>query len=105
LVHLAQELPGVGREGLDVAPLALGVDGVEGERRLAGAREPGEHDEPVARKLEVDVAQIVLARASDPDRVGRVRHGHPWYPDRRPTERMFVRTVTGVRPAAVSPGS
>ena len=31
LVHLAQELPGVGREGLDVAALALGVNGVEGQ--------------------------------------------------------------------------
>jgi len=36
LVHLPEELAGVGREGLDVAPLALGVDRVEGERRLAG---------------------------------------------------------------------
>ena len=37
LLHLAQELAGVGGERLDVAPLALGVDGVEGERRLARA--------------------------------------------------------------------
>ena len=29
LVHLAEELPGVGREALDVAALAFGVDGVE----------------------------------------------------------------------------
>jgi hypothetical protein len=35
LVHLAQELAGVGREGLHVAALALGVDGVEGEGGLA----------------------------------------------------------------------
>jgi hypothetical protein len=30
-VHLAKELPRVGREALDVTPLSLGVDGVEGE--------------------------------------------------------------------------
>ena len=32
LRQLIEELPGVSREGLDVATLALGVDGVEGER-------------------------------------------------------------------------
>jgi hypothetical protein len=31
LLHLAQELPGVGRQGLEVAPLAFLVDGVEGQ--------------------------------------------------------------------------
>ena len=39
LLHLLEELPRVGRERLDVAPLALGVERVEGERRLARARE------------------------------------------------------------------
>ena len=38
LVHLAEELAGVGGQRLDVAALALGVDGVEGQRRLARAR-------------------------------------------------------------------
>ena len=37
LVHLAEELPGVRRQRLDVAALALGEDRVEGEARLAGA--------------------------------------------------------------------
>ncbi len=31
LLHLAQELAGVGGEGLDITPLSLGVDGVEGQ--------------------------------------------------------------------------
>ena len=35
LVHLTQELPRVRRQRLDVAPLALGEDGVEGQTRLA----------------------------------------------------------------------
>ena len=38
--ELVEELPGVGREGFDVAALALGVDGVEGERRFARAERP-----------------------------------------------------------------
>ena len=64
-VDLAEELPGVGGERLHVAALALGEDGVEGEARLAGSREPGEHDERVARDVQVDVAQVVHAGASN----------------------------------------
>src|SRR5690606_37120666 len=36
-VHLPEELPRMGRERLDVAPLTLGEDRVEGETGLAGA--------------------------------------------------------------------
>ena len=70
LVHLAEELAGVGRQRLDVAALALGVDRVERERRLARARQAGEDDELVARQLERDVLQVVLAGAPDDERVG-----------------------------------
>ncbi len=65
LVHLTQELAGVGGQRLDVAALAFGVDGVEGERRLARPRQAGEDDEPVARQLERDVAQVVLSSPAD----------------------------------------
>jgi hypothetical protein len=40
LVHLPEELPRVGAQRLDVAALALGVDRVEGERRLARPDSP-----------------------------------------------------------------
>ena len=69
LVHLPQELAGVGRQRLDVAPLPLGVDRVEGERRLARARQAGDHDEAVARQRQRDVLQVVLAGAGDDDGV------------------------------------
>ena len=69
LVHLPQELPRVGRQRLHVAPLPLGVDRVEGKARLAGARQPGDDDERVARQAEVEVLQVVLARPRDDDRV------------------------------------
>ncbi len=65
LVHLAEELPRVGRQRLDVSPLALGVDGVEGERRLARAREAGQHDQPVAWQVDREVLQVVLARPAN----------------------------------------
>jgi hypothetical protein len=40
LLHHRQELPRVGRQRLDVAALALGIDGVEGQRALAGPGQP-----------------------------------------------------------------
>ena len=53
LLHLLEELARVGRQRLDVAALPLGVDGVEGERRLSRARQPGDHHQLVARDLDV----------------------------------------------------
>ena len=40
LLHLLEELPRVGRQRLDVAPLPFGVNRVEGERRLARPDRP-----------------------------------------------------------------
>ncbi len=67
LVHHGEELARVRRQRLDVAALALGVQGVEGERGLARARQARDHDQPVARDVEVEVAQVVRARPADPD--------------------------------------
>ncbi len=70
LLHHLEELPRIGRERLDVAPLALGIDRVERERRLARARQARDHHQPVARDVDVDVLQIVLARPVDRDHAG-----------------------------------
>ena len=43
LLHQLEELARIGRQALDVAPLALGVDRVEGEARLARAGQAGDH--------------------------------------------------------------
>ena len=69
LLHHRQELARVGRQRLDVAALALGVDGVEGERGLAGAGQAGDDDQLVARQVEVDVLEVVGARAANADHV------------------------------------
>src|SRR5271167_2016101 len=66
-LHLVKELAGVGGKRLDVTALAFGVDGVEGERRLARAAEAGDHGQRVARNLDVNVFQIVLARPAHRD--------------------------------------
>ena len=65
LVHLAEELPGVGRQRLDVPALALGEDRVKGQARLPGPGQPGEHDQRITRQVERDVLEVVLARAAD----------------------------------------
>src|SRR5205823_1318833 len=69
LVHLAEELAGVGAQALDVAPLTFRVEGVEGERGLAGPGETGDHHELIAGYLQVDVLEVVLTRALDEDSV------------------------------------
>ena len=49
------------------APLPFGIDRVEGERRLAGPAHAGDDDQLVARNLDVDVLQVVLAGAVNLD--------------------------------------
>jgi hypothetical protein len=68
--ELVEELARVAREALDITSLALGVERVEGEARLAGAGGAGDHDQLVARDREVDGLQVVGARAVDRDLFG-----------------------------------
>ena len=65
LVHLAEELPGVRGQRLDVPALALGEDRVEGQAGLARAGQPGEHDQGVPGQVERHVLEVVLARTAD----------------------------------------
>jgi hypothetical protein len=71
LLDAFEELAGVGRERLDVAALAFGVDGVERERGLAGARDAGDDGEGVVRDVHVHALEVVGAGSSDGDVVGR----------------------------------
>ena len=75
LVHLAQELARVGGQRLHVAALALGVDRVEGEARLAGARQARDHDQRIARQPQVEVLEVVLAGAGYDDLATRIHCG------------------------------
>jgi hypothetical protein len=73
-VHALQELAGVGGERFDVATLAFGVKGIEGERGFARAADPGDDDELVERNVEVDVFQVVDPHAAEAD---SLVHGSP----------------------------
>src|SRR5688500_1502369 len=66
-LHPFEELPGVCGERLDVAPLAFGIDGVEGEGGFSGARRPGDDCEGAAGNFEVEALQVVLPRAANDD--------------------------------------
>ena len=67
LVHAVEELPRVRREGLDVAALALGVQRVEHQRGFSRPADARDHDQFVQRQIEIEVLEIVLARAADAD--------------------------------------
>ena len=64
LVHLAQKHPRVGAQRFHVAALTFGEDGVEGQRRLAGSGQPGEHDHLVAWDVDVYPFEVVLTCAA-----------------------------------------
>ena len=59
------ELARVGVERFEVAALALGEHDIECKRRFAAAGHAGDDGEPVARNLDVDVLEIVLAGVVD----------------------------------------
>ncbi len=86
LLHLAQELPGVGAQALDIAALALSVDGVERKAGLAAPGQAGDHDQPVTRERDGDVLQVVLARSAHDDPI--LGHGRS-LPDLRKMEQSF----------------
>ena len=71
LVHAIEELPRVGRERFDVAPLTFGVQRVEHQRGFSRARHARDHHELVQRNLESQILEIVLARAANHDRRAR----------------------------------
>jgi hypothetical protein len=99
LLHHLQELACVRGEALDVAPLALRVDRVEGERGLAGARETGDADERVPRQADIDVLEVVLARPVDDQLVGS--HNRSILA----SEHMFVQGKRGTGPRALAAGA
>ena len=76
LVHAVEELPDIGGERLDVAPLAFGVERVKGERRFSGAGRAGDDGELTEGDFEVESLEVVLAAAFERDgwRLGRCRH-------------------------------
>ena len=60
--HVVQVAASVGREGVDVASLALGKDGVESQTGLAASAQACEHSQFAARDLHVHVFEVMYPR-------------------------------------------
>ena len=73
LLQLLDELPRIGRHAVEETALPFGKKNVEREGRFPRAAQAGDDDHLVARNIERDVLQIVLARAVDADGVMVVR--------------------------------
>ena len=58
LLHHLEELPRIGGQALDVAALSFGVDGVEGEARLARSRQAGDHRQALSRDVDVHALRL-----------------------------------------------
>ena len=63
LLHPVEELARVSGKTLDIAPLPLGIQRIESQRRFSGAAEPGDHGECIPRNPHVNRFEIVLLRA------------------------------------------
>jgi hypothetical protein len=76
--HPLEELPRIGRQRLDVAALALGIDRVEGERRLPRPADAGDDAQLARREGHVDVLEVMRTSAANDDRTktrtGRIVH-------------------------------
>jgi len=73
-LHALEKLPRVGRQRLDVPPLTLGINRVEGQRRFARTAHTG-HDHQLADwQRDVDVLQVVRTRAAY-NEIGAMRRG------------------------------
>ena len=75
-LHLVEETPSVRRDRFQIAALGLGIEGGERQRRLARSRHAGEHDERVARYVDIDILEIVLPSAAHADEAGDLGIAH-----------------------------
>ena len=87
LLHPLEELARVGGQRFDVAALPFGVDRVEGERGFPRAADAGDDDQLADRQRQVDVLEVVRARAAH-DEIGGFRQ----------RRKRRARTSLGLRP-------
>ena len=91
LLHHLEELARIGRQALDIAALALGIDRVEGERGLAGAGQAG-HDDQLSRGRSRSMFFRLCSRAPRMDR-------NLWSAMTGPPPRLVYVGMAGYAPA------
>ena len=67
LLHHLQKLARISGERFDITALPLGINGVEGEAGFAGTRQARDDDKLVARQVDIDAFEIMLARTAHLD--------------------------------------
>jgi hypothetical protein len=67
--HLIQKLARVRGEGFDVAPLPFRINRVKSQGRFAGAAQTRNYGNRITGNLNIDIFQVVLARAMHCDTV------------------------------------
>ena len=68
-LHATEEVAGIGREGLYIAALTLGKEGIECQGGLAATAQTGNHRERAVRDGGIDILQVMLAGSVDFDAV------------------------------------
>src|SRR6476646_7621130 len=63
--ELLHELPRIRRHAVEKPALSLGEQDVEGDRRFTGAAQSGDDHQLFPRDFQIDVFEIVLARAAN----------------------------------------
>src|SRR5206468_8727429 len=69
--HFIKKLPGIGGQAFDVAALAFGIEGVEGERGFSRPAQAGNDHQFLSRNLNTEILEIVLACSNDLDNLRR----------------------------------
>ena len=64
LLHHFQKLARISRQRFDITPLPLSIDGVEREAGFARTGQPGDDDQLIAWKVDIDALEIMLARTA-----------------------------------------
>ena len=77
LLHLPQKLPRIAGQAFHIAPLSLGINGIERQRAFARPGQPRKHNKLVARDGQADIAQVMLSCAANDDLVVH-RCNPPW---------------------------
>jgi hypothetical protein len=69
-LELLHELPGIGREGLQIPPLALCIKRVEGQAAFSAAADAADDHELAQGQIEVDALEIMHLNAAQVDVLG-----------------------------------
>ena len=77
-LHHIEELARIGRQAFDIAALAFGIDRIKRKAGFARTRQAGDDHQLVARDVDVDILQIMLARTANLD-VFQLGHACPQF--------------------------